>query len=388
MARRRYQFGRVLLRGKKCRKWIGRWREDVIEPDGSTRRIERSAVLGTRDQIPTARLARRCLDLILANINSPDYRPGRVATLAEFSERWCLQALSQRKPSTVLAAQAHLRTHILPRLGRLSLSQVGIETHQVFVAALAQRVARKTLLNILGTLSTMLKTAKKWGYTCQPVPLSELVIPQEKDKATQRFLSAEEAKRIIESAPEPFSTMFAILAMTGIRAGELLGLEVEDLDFERRLIFIRRSAWRGTLQTTKSKASKAALPMPEPLAAILARYLEAWKPNPMRLLFMNRRGRLFNANKVRTLGLQPVLVRLGIPRCGLHAFRHTHSSLLLDVGAPPTVAQAQLRHSDARITLGIYGHVVGDSQRNAVEKVAQLLRPDAPKSGKSGEWIQ
>jgi len=80
MARRRYQFGRVLLRGKKCQKWIGRWREDVIEPDGSTRRIERSAVLGTRDEIPTARLARRCLDLILANINSPDYRPGRVAS--------------------------------------------------------------------------------------------------------------------------------------------------------------------------------------------------------------------------------------------------------------------------------------------------------------------
>jgi len=258
----------------------------------------------------------------------------------------------------------------------------------VFVAALAQLVARKTLLNILGTLSTMLKTAKKWGYTCQPVPLSELVIPQGKDKATQRFLSAEEAKRIIENAPEPFSTMFAILAMTGIRAGELLGLEVEDLDFERRLIFIRRSAWRGTLQTTKSKASKAALPMPEPLAAILARYLEAWKPNPMRLLFMNRRGRPFNANKVRTLGLQAVLARLGIPRCGLHAFRHTHSSLLLDVGAPPPVAQAQLRHSDARTTLGIYGHVIGDSQRNAVEKVAQLLRLDAPKSGKSGEWIQ
>ena len=108
----------------------------------------------------------------------------------------------------------------------------------------------------------------------------------------------------------------------------------------------------------------------------------------MRLLFMNRRGRPFNANKVRTLGLQPVLTRLGIPRCGLHAFRHTHSSLLLDVGAPPTVAQAQLRHSDARITLGIYGHVIGDSQRNAVEKVAQLLRLDAPKVGKSGEWIQ
>ncbi len=128
--------------------------------------------------------------------------------------------------------------------------------------------------------------------------------------------------------------------------------------------------------------------MPEPLAAILKQYLKTWRPNAMRLLFMNRRGRAFNANKVRTLGLHAVLERLGIPRCGLHAFRHTHSSLLLDVGAPPTVAQAQLRHSDARTTLGIYGHVVGDSQRNAVEKVAQLLRLDAPKSGKSSEWIQ
>jgi hypothetical protein len=98
MARRRYQFGRVFLRGKKCPKWIGRWREDVIQPDGSIRRIERSTTLGPREAIPTARLARRRLDLILANINSPDYRPGRVATLAEFCERWRTQALSQRKP--------------------------------------------------------------------------------------------------------------------------------------------------------------------------------------------------------------------------------------------------------------------------------------------------
>jgi hypothetical protein len=45
MGRRRYQFGRVFFRGKKYPKWIGRWREDVIQPDGSIRRIERSAPL-------------------------------------------------------------------------------------------------------------------------------------------------------------------------------------------------------------------------------------------------------------------------------------------------------------------------------------------------------
>jgi integrase len=81
------------------------------------------------------------------------------------------------------------------------------------------------------------------------------------------------------------------------------------------------------------------------------------------------------------MGLWPVLDELGIKHCGLHAFRHTHTSLLLAVGASPTVAQAQLRHSDARITLGIYGHVIGDSQRNAVERVAEILRSDAPPIG-------
>jgi integrase len=83
-----------------------------------------------------------------------------------------------------------------------------------------------------------------------------------------------------------------------------------------------------------------------------------------------------------------LLEKLNIPKCGLHAFRHMHSSLLLETGASPSVAQAQLRHSDARITLGVYGHVIGDSQRTAVEKVAKLLAPSGPKSEFSGELIQ
>jgi hypothetical protein len=71
--------------------------------------------------------------------------------------------------------------------------------------------------------------------------------------------------------------------------------------------------------------------------------------------------------------LWPILDRLGIPRCGLHAFRHTHSSLLVDMRAPVSVAQAQLRHEDPSVTLGIYSHVLGDSQREYAEKVAELL---------------
>jgi integrase len=200
-----------------------------------------------------------------------------------------------------------------------------------------------------------------------------LALPPRREKTRTAFFTAEQARQIITATKEPYATMFVVAAMTGIRPGELFGLKVDDLDFQRRLVHVRRSAWYGKLQQPKTEASIGVLPMPELLAARLKRYLESWRPNALGLLFPSRRGTPMSANNVVQRQLWPVLDKLGLPRCGLHAFRHTHSSLLLDVGAPPTVAQAQLRHSDPRITLGIYSHVLGDSQRQAVERVAQLL---------------
>jgi integrase len=388
MARRRYQQGRVFLRGKKPPKWVGRFRVDVVQQDGTVMRVERSVVLGTRRELPTEKLARRRLELLVAPINSPGYRPGRIATVAEFAERWKSEVLVQRKPSTIRAALAHLNNHILPQLGKLRMDELGKEQHQAFVTNLSRKVSRKSVLNVLGTLSSMLTTARKWNYVCEAVKVGELALPDEGVKAEARFFTPEQVRQIITLAVEPFRTMFAVAAMTGLRAGELLGLQVEDLDFTSQLIFVRRSVHRGRVQSVKSRASRKPLPMPEALANILTDYLKCWHENPERWLFHNRRGRTYSTDKVVMFKLWPILDTLRIKRCGLHAFRHFHSSMLLEVGASPQVAQAQLRHSDARITLGIYSHVIGESQRNAVERVAELLRPNAPKSQETEEWIQ
>ena len=388
MARRRYQKGRVFLRGSKKRVWVGRWREDLVLTDGSVRRVERSSILGEERELKTKRLAQRRLDLTLARINAPEYRPGRVASIAEFAEKWQAEVLIHRKPSTVKAAKSHLKIYILPQLGRMQLGELGRELQQAFATRLVSKVSRKTVVNILGTLSTMLTTAKEWGYISESVKLGSLALPESPLRSGARFFSGEEAKKILAAATDPYRSMFAVAAMTGLRAGEVLGLMLEDIDFDRKVLHVRRSAYCGRVQTVKSKSSRAPLPMPDALAEILRQYLAAWRPNPAKLLFANRLGRPYNANKVVQKRLWPILEKLGIEHCGLHAFRHTHTSLLLEVGASPTVAQAQLRHSDARITLGVYGHVIGDSQRNAVERVAQILRPDAPKLETTGEWIQ
>lgn len=376
MARRRHQTGRVFVRGKNPPVFIGRWREDVIQ-GSQTIRVERSMVLGTVAELKTKRIAQRLLDPILARINSFDYRPSKFTSVEKFADLWKAQVLIHQKPSSVKAAESHLRSYIRKHLGKVLLHELTPQTQQNFVTLLSQKVSRKTVLNALGTLSSMVRTAKSWGYCAQTITTSELALPADEVRKQARFFSGEQARKIIAIAAEPYRTMFAIAAMTGLRPGEVMGLQKGDLDFEQRLLHVRRSTWLGRVQTVKSKASMAPVVMPEALATLLKDYLATWQANSEGFLFLNRKGRPYSQNYIVQKRLWPILDALSIPRCGLHAFRHCHASLLLDVGANPKVAQEQMRHSDARITLGIYGHVIGDAQRNAVDKVGEMLRQDS-----------
>lgn len=367
LARRRYQRGNVERRGDT---WIGRWREDVINNDGVVRRFRRYRVIGTIREFATKKLARRQLDQVLVRINAVGYRPGRVATLEQFSLRWQQEVACLRKPSTAKAQSSHLRFHIIPALGKMRLDELHPEAQQGFVARLAKKLKRKTLLNVLQTLSVVLNTAKSWGYVTEGMSLKSLALPPREARSIARYFTAEEVRRIIAAAPEPYATLYAVAAMTGMRAGELLGLKVSDLDFARGLIFVSRSLWNGKLQSVKSATSVRALPIPASLAQRLRIYLKTWRPNRDELLFTTRIGTPMDASKVTQRKLQPLLARLKIERAGLHAMRHTCASLLVEQGISMRIAQQQLGHSDPRITLAVYSHVIGDSHREAVEKMA------------------
>ena len=110
-----------------------------------------------------------------------------------------------------------------------------------------------------------------------------------------------------------------------------------------------------------------------PIPDALCQLLEPALPK-QGLLFVNKIGRAYSSTKVVKKRLWPILDCLEIQRTGFQAFRHAHASLLLESGASPKVTQRQLRHSDARITIGMYGHLVETSHREAVERVADLVR--------------
>src|SRR5437867_9881616 len=143
MARKRYQHGRVFLRGKKKEKWIARYREDVVEMNGKTRRVRRSVILGTKRELPTKRLAEWRLDALLARINCLEYRPSRVATFAEFIERWRAEVLPTQKPSSARAVRSHLRCYIIPEVANLRLDQFGVENQQRFISRMPERASNK-----------------------------------------------------------------------------------------------------------------------------------------------------------------------------------------------------------------------------------------------------
>ena len=241
--------------------------------------------------------------------------------------------LTHQKPSSVKAAKSHLKTYIRKHLGKILLHELTPQIQQNFVTLLSKKVSRKTCLNVLGTLSSMMRTAKTWGYCTQPVTAGQLALPADKIHNQPRFFTGEQARKIITIASDPWRTMFAMAAMTGLRVGEVVGLQKQDLDFERRVIHVRRSAWYSRVQTVKSKASQAPVAMANTLATLLGEYLATWKENPEGFLFLNRNGRPYAANKVVEFGLWPVFDKLKIPRAGMHAFRHCHASLLMDVGA-------------------------------------------------------
>jgi hypothetical protein len=100
---------------------------------------------------------------------------------------------------------------------------VGPENQQVCVNQLAG-ASRKTVLNILSTLSSMLATAKNWGYSSGEIALRKLVLPERNVHVPAHFTRFQVAS-IFSLANEPWRTFFVVLTLTGLRAGEALGLQ-------------------------------------------------------------------------------------------------------------------------------------------------------------------
>jgi integrase len=148
-----------------------------------------------------------------------------------------------------------------------------------------QKTGPAHVRNLIKCFRAIWKSAKKWGYVSFN-PFLEAESPK-LIHSEPRFFTEQELALILDGAIEPDRTLYWLLAQTAIRIGEAVALTWDCIDCELGNVSVRRSVWRGQIQTPKTKASSRTIPISPRLTAHLGSYREFWTPNPHNLLFAN-----------------------------------------------------------------------------------------------------
>ncbi|HXU19790.1 MAG TPA: site-specific integrase [Verrucomicrobiae bacterium] len=186
--------------------------------------------------------------------------------------------------------------------------------------------------------------------------------------------------KLIPSLEEPVRTIVLVAVLTGLRIGELLALRWKHLDFLCGAIQIRETVSEGKFGTPKTKSSRRDVPMSDPVReALLAQRGRSRQTGSDDLIFATRKQTPLNPKNLLRRQLRPACAALELPLVSWHSFRHTHATLLGESGESLKTAQALLGHSDLGTTLNVYTHAIPESQKRAVDKVAEILFPNVPK---------
>jgi integrase len=357
MNRRSGQTGSVVKKGNM---WHGRYYVDLKD-----RRKRMSVPLGAVDQLTKPQAKRKLREAIeQAGVNTEAHlvkatKAGR--TFEQEAAWWRKNKLSLFKPSCQETMGSHLDKYLLPRFGEAQMDAVDERSVQEFIADLNRtELAPKSIRNILGVLRFVLGKNRWRDWN--------LALPEVPDKE-QRYFTADEMKQIIDASEGQWRVLFATLAGTGLRCGEVFGLHVDDLDLQACKLHVRRSVWRGQEVTVKTKSGNRTVDIEPGLAQLLAEHLNGRNAGRV---FQTRNGTPHSKDNVRHK-LAAILKNLGLKHGGLHAFRHGRVSVLQQNGVPGDLVKEWIGHSNLRTT-SRYTHF-GPEIRERVATQLGILQP-------------
>jgi integrase len=183
--------------------------------------------------------------------------------------------------------------------------------------------------------------------------------------------------------------MVSLIAMTGLRIGELLAVRWRAVDLAGGTLAVRESLYEGKFGPPKTQRTMRTIPLGPRAAKILTDHrARSLHTESCDLVFGNRTGGPLRDSKLLQHVLQPAAKTAGLGRVTWHQFRHIHSSLLNDLRVPIKIAQEQLGHASVTTTLNVYTHVVDASHRRAIESVEERVLVDLDSNGLESEDAQ
>lgn len=373
MARRRYQTGSIRKRGKRYPIWELQWWADYLKPEGRIGRKRESVILGYVAEVSRKQALKLAAEH-LRPLNQGKVSPMATVTFEEFIERFFVpNALPTLKQSTRKRYTTTLNYHLKPAFGLKRLCDISTLDLQNYVLNKFDSGSGWEVCNHLRNLmSKVYACAKIWGQFNGDNPATGVKLPEKMPVYEKCALTPEQCQCLLATLPEPVQTMALTGILAGLRVGEILGLRWQDVRFDAKEIRIGQAAYRGSIGSPKTKRSKRTLPVPPALLEALQR-LYAMAPVRDGLVFPTRTGKPHSDSTLLSRFLKPAGKRIGVSGLSWHTLRHTHATLLSQSGASPKDAQAQLGHAHIATTMDIYTHATPGHQREAVEKMAQLV---------------
>ena len=247
------------------------------------------------------------------------------------------------------------------------------------------KLAPKTVLEHFRLISKILNTAVKWQLVGTNV--ASKADPPKVPYQEISYFNETEIKHLLEllnDAPIQYKTMIALLIFTGIRRGELCGLEWKDMDFDTKTMRIARSSQYVGKMITKEPKTKSGIRkfvMSDTLCKLLKEYRKWQYERKLSLgdqwedtdrLFTTWNGKPIHPDTV-TGWFAQFLASNGLRKVTLHSLRHTNATLMIAEGVDVCTVSKRLGHANTSTTLNIYAHALKSKDSEAAEKLDQAL---------------
>jgi len=298
-------------------------------------------------------------------------------TLADWVQFYMEEILrSKIKPSTYSYYHQILQNHILPELGSRKLNNITQDDIQAFADSLQDKgIGVNTACGIIGMMQRIFTAAIKKNLVLAN-PCRDLELPAKDIPQFAPLTRAEQQKLENAAAADKDGTAVMLALYTGMRIGELCALRWDDIDFENRIINVRRTIQRISnmehgggktflnIGSTKSAFSNRSIPLTEKLHQLLKE--EQKKSNSDYVI--SCRGNIAEPRIVR-YRYHRILEAAGIRLIHFHGLRHTFATRCIETGMDVAALSRLLGHSSIKMTLDIYTGATMEHKAESIQKL-------------------
>jgi site-specific recombinase XerD len=258
------------------------------------------------------------------------------------------------KPKTIEDWRYCLEKWLNPNLGDLPLAGVNNAAVKPLVAKMAEcGLSPKSIETYIGLVKLIVASAldedgnelfpRKWNHEFMDMPMVE------KQKQRRPAFDAQTVSAIVKKTSRAEQVLYALLAGSGLRIGEALGLEIRHISPDRRAVTVEQSCWRRRLQEPKTRNAYRQVDLCSPLAGLLKSFIGNRQSG---LLFQNRKGKPLCKDNLRNRSLHRILEELKVEKTGFHAMRRFRATWLRKQGVPEDLIKFWLGHAEKSVTDG------------------------------------